>query len=147
MKHLAKILAFFAQATASFCKNCDHNIGFWEKRQFFRRKLQKSQKIVIITSTPVCSGISWFEVTDVCNVTSPDKCYKHNSAPMFRVLLATVASETISRLYLRPYRGQGDQMSLWKNHPKSSPTHFCSQLTHNSYCGKSSPNVWVNSVI
>jgi hypothetical protein len=27
-KNLAKILAFFAQATASFCKNCDHNIGF-----------------------------------------------------------------------------------------------------------------------
>jgi hypothetical protein len=34
-------LAFFAQTTASFCKNCDHNIGFWEKRQFFRRKLSK----------------------------------------------------------------------------------------------------------
>jgi hypothetical protein len=29
-----------------------HIIGFWEKRQFFRRKFQKSQKIVIITSTP-----------------------------------------------------------------------------------------------
>jgi hypothetical protein len=27
-KNLAKILALFAQATASFCKNCDHNIGF-----------------------------------------------------------------------------------------------------------------------
>jgi hypothetical protein len=27
-KNLAKILAFFAQATASFCKNCDHKIGF-----------------------------------------------------------------------------------------------------------------------
>jgi hypothetical protein len=27
-KNLAKILAFFAQTTASFCKNCDHNIGF-----------------------------------------------------------------------------------------------------------------------
>jgi hypothetical protein len=34
-------LAFFAQTTASFCKTCDHNIGFWEKRQFFRRKLSK----------------------------------------------------------------------------------------------------------
>jgi hypothetical protein len=39
--NLAKILAFFAQTTASFCKNCDHNIGFWEKRHFFRRKLAK----------------------------------------------------------------------------------------------------------
>jgi hypothetical protein len=27
-KNLAKILAFFAQTTASVCKNCDHNIGF-----------------------------------------------------------------------------------------------------------------------
>jgi hypothetical protein len=27
-KHLAKKLAFLAQATAGFCKNCDHNIGF-----------------------------------------------------------------------------------------------------------------------
>jgi hypothetical protein len=40
-KKLAKKLAFFAQTTASFCKYCDHNIGFWEKRQFFRRKLGK----------------------------------------------------------------------------------------------------------
>jgi hypothetical protein len=41
-KKLAKILAFFAQTKASFCKNCDHNIGFREKRQFFRRKLAKN---------------------------------------------------------------------------------------------------------
>jgi hypothetical protein len=34
-KNLAKILAFFAQTTAVFCKNCDHNIGF-------RRKLAKN---------------------------------------------------------------------------------------------------------
>jgi hypothetical protein len=27
-KNLAKKLAFFAQTTASFCKNFDHNIGF-----------------------------------------------------------------------------------------------------------------------
>jgi hypothetical protein len=27
-KNLAKILAFFAQTTARFCKNCDHDIGF-----------------------------------------------------------------------------------------------------------------------
>jgi hypothetical protein len=40
-KNLAKILAFFDQTTATFCKNCDNNIGFWEKRQFFRRKLAK----------------------------------------------------------------------------------------------------------
>jgi hypothetical protein len=30
----------------------DDNIGYWEKRQFFAENLQKSQKIVIIKSTP-----------------------------------------------------------------------------------------------
>jgi hypothetical protein len=38
-------------------QNFDHNIGFWEKRQFFRQKLSKSQKIVIITST---LGVDFF---------------------------------------------------------------------------------------
>jgi hypothetical protein len=33
-------------------QNFDHNIGFCEKRQFFAENCQKSQKIVIITSTP-----------------------------------------------------------------------------------------------
>jgi hypothetical protein len=33
-------------------QNFDHNIGFWEKRQFFAENCQKSQKIVIRTSTP-----------------------------------------------------------------------------------------------
>jgi hypothetical protein len=27
-KNLAKILAFLTQKKASFCKKCDHNIGF-----------------------------------------------------------------------------------------------------------------------
>jgi hypothetical protein len=40
-KNLAKIFALLTQNKTSFCKNCDHNIGFWEKRQFFRRKLVK----------------------------------------------------------------------------------------------------------
>jgi hypothetical protein len=56
-KNFAKKLAFFAQTTASFCKNCDHNIVFWEKRQFFAENWQKSQKIVIITSTPGCRNV------------------------------------------------------------------------------------------
>jgi hypothetical protein len=38
-KNLAKILAFFAQITASFEQNYDHYIGFWEKRQLFCRIL------------------------------------------------------------------------------------------------------------
>jgi hypothetical protein len=35
--------------------------------------------------------------------------------------------------------GQDDQMSLWKNSPKCSPTHFCTQtLMHNLNRGESS---------
>jgi hypothetical protein len=33
-----------------FLQKIDHNIGFWEKRQFFAENWGKSQKIVIITS-------------------------------------------------------------------------------------------------
>jgi hypothetical protein len=51
-KNVAKILAFFAQTTVTFCKKIDHNIGFLEKRHFFAENWQKSQKIVIIPSTP-----------------------------------------------------------------------------------------------
>jgi hypothetical protein len=31
---------------------------------------------------------------------------------------------------------QGDQMSLWKNHPKCSPIHFLPELVQNLKCGK-----------
>jgi hypothetical protein len=31
---------------------------------------------------------------------------------------------------------QGDQMSLWKNRPKYSPTHLLSKTMHNFYRGK-----------
>jgi hypothetical protein len=42
-------------------QNYDHNIGFWEKRQFFAENCQESQKIVIKTSTPfkVVRKIEW----------------------------------------------------------------------------------------
>jgi hypothetical protein len=43
-KNSAKKLAFLTQNKASFCKNCDHNIGFWEKRQFFRRKIVENRR-------------------------------------------------------------------------------------------------------
>jgi hypothetical protein len=33
-------------------QNFDRNIGFWENANFFAENWQKSQKIVIITSTP-----------------------------------------------------------------------------------------------
>jgi recombinational DNA repair protein RecR len=52
-KNSAKKLAFFAQTTASFCKNCDHKTLVFEKNaNFFAENRRKSQKIVIITSTP-----------------------------------------------------------------------------------------------
>jgi hypothetical protein len=44
-------IGVFAQTTACVLQKNYHNIGFWGKRQIFYR--QKSQKIVIITSTPV----------------------------------------------------------------------------------------------
>jgi hypothetical protein len=47
-KNLAKILAFFAQTTASFCKN----LVLEKNANFFAENWQKSQKIVIMTSTP-----------------------------------------------------------------------------------------------
>jgi hypothetical protein len=39
-KNLLKILAFYAQTTASFCKKNYYTIGF-EKNAIFRRKLAK----------------------------------------------------------------------------------------------------------
>jgi hypothetical protein len=41
-KNLAKILAFFAQTTASFCKNCDH--WFWGKTPIFSPKIGKNRR-------------------------------------------------------------------------------------------------------
>jgi hypothetical protein len=38
----------------------DHNIGFWETRQFFAENWRKSQKILIITSTPGRAGADSF---------------------------------------------------------------------------------------
>jgi hypothetical protein len=40
-QNLAKILAFFAQTTATFCKYLIITLVFEKKRQFFRRKLAK----------------------------------------------------------------------------------------------------------
>jgi hypothetical protein len=39
-------------------QNFDHNIGFWEKNaNFFAENCRKSQKIVIITTTPGCAAL------------------------------------------------------------------------------------------
>jgi hypothetical protein len=43
-KNLAKILEFFAETTASFCKNCDHNIGFLRKTPTFSPKIGKNRR-------------------------------------------------------------------------------------------------------
>jgi hypothetical protein len=42
----------FDSKQSKIMQNFDHNIGFCEKRQFFAENCRKSQKIVIITSTP-----------------------------------------------------------------------------------------------
>jgi hypothetical protein len=34
-------LLFLLKLLLVFAKKCYHNIGFWEKRRFFRRKLAK----------------------------------------------------------------------------------------------------------
>jgi hypothetical protein len=51
-KNLAKISAFFAQTTLIFCKNLITTLVFEKSGNFFANKWQKSEKIVIITSTP-----------------------------------------------------------------------------------------------
>jgi Na+-translocating ferredoxin:NAD+ oxidoreductase RnfG subunit len=64
-KNLAKILAFFAQSAATFCKNLIIKLFFEKNANFFDQNWQKSQKILIITSTPglglkiVESTINW----------------------------------------------------------------------------------------
>jgi hypothetical protein len=45
-------MAFFVQTAATFCKNLALTLISEKKRQFFAENWQKSQKIVIITSTP-----------------------------------------------------------------------------------------------
>jgi hypothetical protein len=52
-KNLAKILAFFAQTTASFCKNVIIILVLEKNDNFFAENGRKLHKIVIITSTPV----------------------------------------------------------------------------------------------
>jgi hypothetical protein len=52
LKYWAKILAFFAQTAASFSKNLIVTLAFEKNTNFFAKNWQKSQKTVIITSTP-----------------------------------------------------------------------------------------------
>jgi hypothetical protein len=51
-KNLVKILAFFAQITASFCKNFIITLVFEKNANFFAENWQKTQKILIVTLTP-----------------------------------------------------------------------------------------------
>jgi hypothetical protein len=50
-KNFAKILAFFPQTTTSFCRNMIIALEFEKDANIFAETGQKSQKIVIITST------------------------------------------------------------------------------------------------
>jgi hypothetical protein len=52
--NLPKVLALFAQTTASSCKNLIIILVFEKSANFFAENWQKSQKIVKITLTPVC---------------------------------------------------------------------------------------------
>jgi hypothetical protein len=51
-KHLAKKWRFNAHTNASFCKNLIITLVFVKNVNIFAENWQKSQKIVIITSTP-----------------------------------------------------------------------------------------------
>jgi hypothetical protein len=80
-------MAFLAQITVSFFKILIIAFFFCEKRHFFAENWQKSQKIVIITSTPVDSALL---SNSVLELAKPDlsqpicarceksiKCYEH----------------------------------------------------------------------
>jgi hypothetical protein len=51
-KNLAIILAFLTQNKAKLCKMLIITLVFEKNANFFAKKCQKSQKIVIITSVP-----------------------------------------------------------------------------------------------
>jgi uncharacterized membrane-anchored protein len=70
-ENLAKIFAFFAQTTVSFCKNVIITLFFEKNAIFFAKNRQKSQKIVIITSTPgFPDGMFSYQNTNLGNVWS-----------------------------------------------------------------------------
>jgi hypothetical protein len=58
-KNLAKKLAFLSQNKAKICKNFYHNIGFWEKRQFFHRKLAKIAENCDRNIDPMLYRFTW----------------------------------------------------------------------------------------
>jgi hypothetical protein len=70
-KNLAKILAFFAQTTASFCTNLIVTLVFEKNANFSAEIWQKSQKIVIITPTPPGENPTTFEFTTTYIRTRP----------------------------------------------------------------------------
>jgi hypothetical protein len=65
----SKNIGVFCSNYCMFLQKCDHNIGFWEKRQFFR-KLAKSHKIVIIDPSFQVSRTDsrGLLLTDMCRV-------------------------------------------------------------------------------
>jgi hypothetical protein len=57
-KKSAKKLAFLTQNKAKLCKNLIMTLVFEKNAKFFDENRQKSQKIVIITSTPGGKNLS-----------------------------------------------------------------------------------------
>jgi hypothetical protein len=51
-KKISEKIGGFDSKQSYIMKKFDHNISFWEKRQFFAENWRKLQKIMIITSTP-----------------------------------------------------------------------------------------------
>jgi hypothetical protein len=58
-ENFSENIVVFCLNYTKFLHKFDHNIVFFEKRQFFAENWQKSQKIVIITSTPGASPTTW----------------------------------------------------------------------------------------
>jgi hypothetical protein len=52
LEKISESMVVFDQTTASFCKNVIITLGFEKNANFLAENWQKSQKIVIITSTP-----------------------------------------------------------------------------------------------
>jgi hypothetical protein len=64
-KILAKKLAFLTQNKAKLCKNVIITLVFEKNANFFAENCQKSQKIVIITSTPDWANFRYWAIVYV----------------------------------------------------------------------------------
>jgi hypothetical protein len=102
------------QNKAKVWKKLILTLVFKKNANFFAGNWEKSQKIVIITSTP--ARHTW---------------QRKMSLDFFLnfELLEILKRALLSTPFFTP--SQGDQMSLRKNRPKCSPNHFLSKFMHN----------------